>query len=85
MRLATIAEVHANLPALQAVPEDAQAHGVDAYLVAGDLLAGLHPDACVRLLQSLRALMIRGNTDINNRRAPGPALPISCLRAARVQ
>jgi hypothetical protein len=40
MRLAIIAEVRADLPALQAVPADAQAHGVDAYLVAGDLLAG---------------------------------------------
>lgn len=76
MRLAVLADVHANLPALQAVLADAQSCGVSGYLVAGDLFAGPQPDECVRLLQSFGAQMIRGNSDISQLRfAAGEAPP----------
>lgn len=77
MRLAIVADVHANLPALQAVLADAQGCVVDGYLVAGDLFAGPHPDECLRLLQALGALMIRGNSDINQLRYAAGAAPPS--------
>lgn len=64
MRLAVLADVHGNLPALEAVLCDVQRHSVDGIIVAGDhLTKGPDPAGTLRLLRSLGAWMIRGNTD----------------------
>jgi predicted phosphodiesterase len=65
MRLAVLADVHGNLPALEAVLADVQQHDVGGIVVAGDLTAGPQPVETTRLLRSLEAWMIRGNTDNN--------------------
>ncbi len=64
IRTAALADVHGNLPALEAVVADARAQGVDRFIIAGDLVAGgPQPAETMRLLQSLDARIIRGNTD----------------------
>ena len=40
MRLAILADIHGNLPALEAVLEDVTKQNVDRILVAGDLTGG---------------------------------------------
>jgi predicted phosphodiesterase len=63
-RLAVLADVHGNLPALEAVLADVRQIDVDGVIVAGDLLHGAPQSAeVVRLLRSLGAWMIRGNND----------------------
>ena len=63
VRLGVTADVHGNLPALEAVLEDMAAYQVDHLVVAGDLVGGPQPNEAVRLLQSHGAWMILGNTD----------------------
>ncbi len=64
MRLAVLADVHANLPALEAVLADVQQYDVDGIIVAGDLIGGgPRPAEVVHLLHSLDSLMIRGNNE----------------------
>ena len=64
MRLAVLADVHGNLPALEAVLADVQTHDVDGIIAAGDLIGGgPQPVEVVRLLRSLGSLMIRGNNE----------------------
>jgi len=43
MRLAILADVHGNLPALQAVLADVQRQNVDGIIVAGDTTGGPNP------------------------------------------
>jgi len=64
MRLAVLADVHGNLPALEAVLADVQRHSVDGIIVAGDLVGG-GPQSIevIRRLRSLRTWMIRGNSE----------------------
>jgi predicted phosphodiesterase len=64
MRLAVLADVHANLPALEAVLADLPA--VDALACAGDIVGyGPHPAACVDRLREWdgRLLAVQGNHD----------------------
>jgi diadenosine tetraphosphatase ApaH/serine/threonine PP2A family protein phosphatase len=62
MRRLLIADVHANLPAFEAVLRDAGA--VDETIFLGDVVGfGPHPAECVDLLQSTRARAIAGNHD----------------------
>ena len=62
MRYAVLADVHANLPALEAVLGRAGAAGVDAYLVAGDLVGyGPFPNECVERIAELGATCVTGN------------------------
>ena len=64
MRLAVLADIHGNLPALEAVLADLAQFEIDRIIVAGDHLAhGPNPAETIRLLRSLDAWMIRGNTD----------------------
>lgn len=63
MRLAVLADIHANLPALEAVLADARPYDPDRFVVAGDLVGGPRPMGTVRLLRALDSWMIRGNTD----------------------
>jgi len=64
MRLAVLADVHGNLPALQAVLADMRRQRVDGIIVAGDLVGGPQPVEVLGLLRSLNnCWMIRGNSD----------------------
>jgi predicted phosphodiesterase len=66
MRLAVLSDVHGNLPALEAVLEDARQQGAtDGYVVAGDHTEGPpFPAETLALLRSLPAAsLIAGNRD----------------------
>ena len=65
-RVGLIADVHANLPALEAAVERLEAEGVDAYACAGDLVGyGPFPDECVALVRGLRGITcVAGNHDL---------------------
>ena len=81
MRYAVLADVHANLEALDAVLEAARAMGADRIVCAGDLV-GYHadPDAVVARLRAASAICIAGNHD---RVAAGLAEPIHFGALAR--
>jgi len=62
--LALIADIHGNLPALEAVLADIQAQDVGAILCLGDVaLFGPQPNACLERLQALGCAVVMGNTD----------------------
>lgn len=67
MRFAVISDIHGNLPALEAVLDDARRHPVDGFLIAGDLLARApFPAETLQVLQSLpleNTFFVRGNGD----------------------
>jgi predicted phosphodiesterase len=64
MRVAALYDVHANLPALEAVLAEVEQESVDAILVGGDAVAGPFPAETFELLVSLpAALFVRGNAD----------------------
>lgn len=65
MRVALLADVHANLPALQACLADGRAAGADAWVCAGDLVGwGPQPEECVALLREVGAACVAGNHDL---------------------
>jgi putative phosphoesterase len=64
MKIALIGDVHANLPALEAVLAHARAHGVETVWTIGDFVGyGAFPDEVVSRLRSLGAISIQGNYD----------------------
>ncbi len=65
MRVAVLADIHGNLPALDAVLRDVDATGVDVIVLNGDIADGPIPRETLERLAELddRALWIRGNTD----------------------
>ncbi len=64
MRVAVIADLHANLPALRAVLDDAAGIGCDAIWCAGDVVGrGPHPNEVADLLRSLDVPTVQGNWD----------------------
>ncbi len=63
IRLAVLADVHANLPALEAVLADAELAGVDGTIVAGDFTCGSQSQEVIVLLRDLDAWLIRGNSE----------------------
>jgi putative phosphoesterase len=65
MRLAVLADVHGNLPALEAVLDDIHRHTVEGIIVAGDHTALPQANETIRLLRSLGSWMIQGNSDDN--------------------
>jgi predicted phosphodiesterase len=60
MRVAALYDVHANLPALEAVLAEADADGI---LVGGDVALGPMPKETLELLRAQDATFIRGNCD----------------------
>lgn len=65
MRIAVLADVHANQPALASVLRDVDDADTDALVVAGDLVGyGPHPDACVAMLAERGAVGVAGNHDL---------------------
>ncbi|HTI79137.1 MAG TPA: metallophosphoesterase family protein [Acetobacteraceae bacterium] len=64
IRLAVIADIHANLLALEAVLADIRTRGVDATINLGDNVAGpLWPLETAELLAALKLPTVRGNHD----------------------
>ena len=65
MRVAVLADIHGNLPALEAVLRDVHAAGVDAVVLNGDLADGPMPAQTLDRLEELgdRAVWVRGNSD----------------------
>ena len=64
MKIALLADVHANLPALEAVLLDAQDRGAEAIWNLGDFVGyGAMPDQVVRRLREVEATSIIGNYD----------------------
>jgi len=62
--VAVMADVHGNLPALEAVLADAREHGAKAFVAAGDLtLGGPYPLATFNRLREIGCWMIRGNSE----------------------
>jgi len=65
VKIALIGDVHANLPALEAVLADARERAVDAIWNVGDFVGyGAFPDEVVRLLQQPHVVSIVGNYDL---------------------
>ncbi len=64
MRVAVLADLHANLPALRAVLDDVAAIGCDAVWCVGDLVGrGPHPNEVVDLIRRLEIPTVQGNWD----------------------
>jgi putative phosphoesterase len=81
MRYGVFADVHSNLPALQAVLAALERERVDAYLCAGDLVGyGAFPNECVRLVRDLGAATVAGNHDLI---AVGALSDARCIPIAR--
>lgn len=64
MRIAVMGDVHANLPALRAVVDDAAHIGVEALYCVGDVVGrGPHPNEVVSILRDLAIPTVQGNWD----------------------
>jgi predicted phosphodiesterase len=65
LRVAALADVHGNAPALEAVLREVRAAGVDAVVVCGDLTWGPLPRETLALVHGLElpAHFVRGNAD----------------------
>jgi putative phosphoesterase len=65
VRVAVLADIHGNLPALRAVLEEIDAEGVDAIVVAGDVVGGAYPREALELLASRaeRMAWVAGNAE----------------------
>ena len=64
-KFAVVSDVHGNLPALNAVLDDAKSRGISEFVFAGDYcLSGPFPDECIATLMSLdHAYIVRGNEE----------------------
>jgi predicted phosphodiesterase len=65
VRYAVLADIHANLHALEAVLSALEGERIDAHIVAGDLVGyGPLPDECVAAVAGLDAVAVAGNHDL---------------------
>lgn len=87
--LAVLYDVHGNLPALEAVLEDAGAAGASRFVLGGDYaLFGPWPGETVERLRSLDAQWIRGNGErwtAHPKDAPWDDLVQGAIRASRAE
>lgn len=82
MKLAVLADIHANLPALQAVLDSVDAWQPDAVVVAGDIVnRGPRPAECLRIIQERQRqagwLTVLGNHEEYVLRQAHPQAPRS--------
>jgi putative phosphoesterase len=63
VRVAALSDIHGNQPALEAVLADVDREGVDAIVVAGDVISGPWPGEVFDALESRRSMLVRGNAD----------------------
>lgn len=62
--IALIADVHSNLPALQAAGEEIRRRGLKRTLVLGDVVGyGPHPGECIRYIREAGYDVVKGNHD----------------------
>jgi predicted phosphodiesterase len=65
MRLAILSDIHANLPALEAVLADIEGAGLGELWCLGDVVGyGAQPDECTRLVKERCELCLVGNHDL---------------------
>jgi predicted phosphodiesterase len=65
MRLAILSDIHANLPALEAVLADIEGAGLGELWCLGDVVGyGAQPDECTRLVKERCDLCLVGNHDL---------------------
>jgi diadenosine tetraphosphatase ApaH/serine/threonine PP2A family protein phosphatase len=65
MRVAFVADIHANLPALEAVQRDIDRVGVDEELCLGDVLGyGAFPNECAEFVRERGVRCLAGNHDL---------------------
>lgn len=65
MRVAAISDIHANLPALEAVLEAIGEAGIEETWCLGDVVGyGVEPDACASLIQEACDICLVGNHDL---------------------
>jgi predicted phosphodiesterase len=64
-RVAVLADIHGNLPALEATLADAEKAGAQAFVLLGDIALGPMPAATLDLLESLgdQAIWVHGNCE----------------------
>jgi putative phosphoesterase len=75
-RLAMISDVHANLPALEAVLADVEREGVDRVFCAGDLVGqGPHPNQVVSRIRKAGIPSVLGNQEVEVRELADRARP----------
>jgi predicted phosphodiesterase len=86
MRIAVLADLHANLPALRAVLDDVLTLGCDTVWCVGDVVGrGPHPSEVVDELRALAVPTIQGNWDEavgQHREQPGVVWPDTEAEAA---
>lgn len=65
MRFAIISDIHGNLPALDAVLEDANSNNIDNFIFVGDYcLSNPYPNECIQRIRCLdKKHIIRGNEE----------------------
>jgi predicted phosphodiesterase len=64
-KIAVFSDIHANLPALEAVIKKCQHIGVDQYLCLGDIATlGGSPAECVDMVRSLACPVVQGNHEL---------------------
>jgi predicted phosphodiesterase len=63
LRIAALADVHGNAPALEAVLADVERESPDLVVFCGDLTWGPLPEETLALVRSLDALFVRGNAE----------------------
>lgn len=65
MRFAIISDIHGNLPALDAVLEDAKKNNIDSFIFVGDYcLSNPYPNECIQRMRDLdKKYIIRGNEE----------------------
>jgi diadenosine tetraphosphatase ApaH/serine/threonine PP2A family protein phosphatase len=64
MRYGILGDIHSNLSALEAVLERFEAEGVEQILSVGDIVGyGAQPSACIGLVRSVGATVVKGNHD----------------------
>ncbi len=65
MKIAVLADVHGNLPALEAVVKDFKSQGADQVWHLGDAVGyGAGPFSCLQLMADLETVMIMGNHEL---------------------
>ncbi len=66
LRLAVLADIHGNLPALEAALDDVAQQGVDRIVIMGDLAdRGPFPREAVELVAATPAVVIQGDNDLD--------------------
>jgi len=62
--IAILADIHANLPALNAVLEDLKRQNIHTGIILGDIVGyGPHPDECIDVIRDTEFTVVKGNHD----------------------